>query len=157
MHAEESAFSSPTHQEILPLPVGELMSADDGYRIPERYSHIDQLAKSHGSTLKSPFMSLSFMALLVIPHLKLSDKGLFNSEILFSLLRFPLRIIFYLGVPSSPRRRDRVAAFMGTVSTHFSPRLSSRLLKDPRQPFRSLTQSTLITIEKVFLETDIFF
>jgi len=74
------SLSSPTHQEILPLPVGGLMSADDGYKIAERYSHIDQLAKSHGSTLKSPFMSLSFMALLVIPHLKLSDKGLFDGD-----------------------------------------------------------------------------
>ena len=65
---------------IVPLPVAGLMSTDDGYRVAEQYSLIDQAAKKAGSTLASPFMSLSFMALLVIPHLKLSDKGLFDGD-----------------------------------------------------------------------------
>jgi adenine deaminase len=65
---------------ILPLPVGGLMSADDGYKVAEQYATIDKAAKALGSTLSSPFMTLSFMALLVIPHLKLSDKGLFDGD-----------------------------------------------------------------------------
>ena len=65
---------------VLPLPVGGLMSAEDGYRIAELYSLIDRAAKEAGSKLSSPFMTLSFMALLVIPHLKLSDKGLFDGD-----------------------------------------------------------------------------
>lgn len=66
--------------KVLPLPVAGLMSADDGYSVARAYSAIDQLAKSMGSTLASPFMTLSFMGLLVIPSLKLSDKGLFNGD-----------------------------------------------------------------------------
>ena len=65
---------------VLPLPIGGLMSADDGYEVAEKYSAIDLAAKELGSTLSSPFMSLSFMALLVIPHVKLSDKGLFDGD-----------------------------------------------------------------------------
>jgi adenine deaminase len=65
---------------ILPLPVAGLMSMDDGYRVAESYTAIDHLAKGLGSTLAAPFMTLSFMALLVIPHLKLSDLGLFDGD-----------------------------------------------------------------------------
>lgn len=65
---------------IVPLPVGGLMSNEDGYKVAEQYSMIDKAAKEAGSTLGSPFMTLSFMALLVIPHLKLSDKGLFDGD-----------------------------------------------------------------------------
>lgn len=65
---------------ILPLPVAGLMSAEDGYKVAELYSAIDKAAKDAGSTLGSPFMTLSFMALLVIPHLKLSDLGLFDGD-----------------------------------------------------------------------------
>lgn len=63
---------------VLPLPVAGLMSAEDGYQVAEAYTTIDTLAKSLGSPLAAPFMTLSFMALLVIPYLKLSDKGLFD-------------------------------------------------------------------------------
>ena len=62
------------------LPVAGLMSAEDGYEVANRYSEIDRAAKHLGSTLSSPFMTLSFMALLVIPHLKLSDLGLFDGD-----------------------------------------------------------------------------
>lgn len=65
---------------VLPLPVAGLMSASDGYLVAEKYTAIDAMAKSLGSTLSAPFMTLSFMALLVIPHLKLSDKGLFDGD-----------------------------------------------------------------------------
>ena len=65
---------------VLPLPVAGLMSADDGYKVAEAYTQIDKAAKALGSTLSAPFMTLSFMALLVIPHLKLSDKGLFDGD-----------------------------------------------------------------------------
>lgn len=70
----------PGTELIVPLPVAGLMSAEDGYNVAQQYSMIDQAAKNVGSTLGSPFMSLSFMALLVIPHLKLSDKGLFDGD-----------------------------------------------------------------------------
>ncbi|RAU82175.1 adenine deaminase [Pontibacter arcticus] len=67
-------------EQVLALPVAGIMSAEDGYSVAEAYSAIDKLSKEMGSTLASPFMTLSFMALLVIPSLKLSDKGLFNGE-----------------------------------------------------------------------------
>lgn len=66
--------------EVLPLPVAGLMSNEDGYKIAEQYTKLDKAAKALGSTLSAPFMTLSFMALLVIPHLKLSDKGLFDGD-----------------------------------------------------------------------------
>ncbi|WP_109694734.1 adenine deaminase [Chitinophaga deserti] len=65
---------------ILPLPVAGLMSAGDGYDTALRYSQLDKAAKALGSKLDAPFMTLSFMALLVIPRLKLSDRGLFDGD-----------------------------------------------------------------------------
>jgi len=66
---------------VLALPVAGLMSNKDGYEIAESYTMIDNFAKEQlKSTLISPFMSLSFMALLVIPSLKLSDLGLFDGN-----------------------------------------------------------------------------
>ena len=67
-------------EEVLPLPVGGIMSPEDGYQVAEAYTRIDRMAKGMGSSLNSPFMTLSFMALLVIPDLKLSDKGLFDGK-----------------------------------------------------------------------------
>jgi adenine deaminase len=67
-------------ESILSLPVGGLMSMDDGYKVAADYTAIDKMARHLGSTLSSPFMTLSFMALLVIPHLKLSDLGLFDGD-----------------------------------------------------------------------------
>jgi adenine deaminase len=67
-------------QMVLGLPVAGLMSTADGYRVAASYTAIDAMAKALGSTLQSPFMTLSFMALLVIPHLKLSDLGLFDGD-----------------------------------------------------------------------------
>lgn len=65
---------------ILPLPVAGLMSIEDGYEVAKKYSAIDKAAKELGSKLSAPYMTLSFMALLVIPHLKLSDLGLFDGD-----------------------------------------------------------------------------
>jgi adenine deaminase len=65
---------------VIPLPVAGLMSDDDGYTVARQYKDIDGMAKAMGSTLEAPFMTLSFMALLVIPSLKLSDKGLFEGN-----------------------------------------------------------------------------
>ena len=65
---------------ILALPVAGLMSNEDGYKVADDYTAIDIMTKELGSTLTAPFMTLSFMALLVIPHLKLSDKGLFDGD-----------------------------------------------------------------------------
>ncbi|MBC7850969.1 MAG: adenine deaminase [Chitinophagaceae bacterium] len=65
---------------VVGLPVAGLMSHQDGKKVAEAYTQIDLMAKALGSSLSSPFMTLSFMALLVIPHLKLSDKGLFDGD-----------------------------------------------------------------------------
>jgi len=65
---------------VLGLPVAGLMTNKDPYDVAAAYTKIDKMAKALGSNLASPFMTLSFMALLVIPHLKLSDKGLFDGD-----------------------------------------------------------------------------
>jgi adenine deaminase len=78
-HPAPGMSAAPT-ELILPLPIAGLMSLDDGYRVAQAYTAIDHLAKGLGSTLAAPFMTLSFMALLVIPHLKLGDLGLFDGD-----------------------------------------------------------------------------
>jgi adenine deaminase len=65
---------------VLPLPVAGLMSNLDGYEVANRYSKLIEFAHNLGSKMNAPFMTLSFMALLVIPKIKLSDKGLFDGE-----------------------------------------------------------------------------
>ena len=68
-------------EKVLALPVAGLMSINNGYDVAAAYTEIDHFAKENlGSPLSAPFMTLSFMALLVIPHLKLSDKGLFDGD-----------------------------------------------------------------------------
>jgi len=74
------SVSSEGNTEVLPLPVAGIMTNEDGYIVADKYTAIDKLAKELGTELHAPFMSLSFMALLVIPHLKLSDKGLFDGS-----------------------------------------------------------------------------
>jgi len=56
------------------------MTDADAWLVADAYAELDREAKELGSTLAAPYMSLSFMALLVIPHLKLSDKGLFDGD-----------------------------------------------------------------------------
>jgi adenine deaminase len=66
---------------VLPLKVAGLMSTNDGFTVAEDYTNINNFViKVLGSSMEAPFMTLSFMALLVIPHLKLSDKGLFDGD-----------------------------------------------------------------------------
>lgn len=72
---------SETEEKIVSLPVAGIMSDKDAETIGENYADLDSMAKQLGSKLKAPYMTLSFMALLVIPSLKLSDKGLFNGDI----------------------------------------------------------------------------
>ncbi|WP_299116807.1 adenine deaminase [uncultured Winogradskyella sp.] len=71
---------SKTKENVVALPVAGIMSDKDAETIGKQYSELDQMAKELGSKLHAPYMSLSFMALLVIPSLKLSDKGLFNGQ-----------------------------------------------------------------------------
>ena len=68
------------YEELLPLPVAGLMSNKDGYAVAAAYDKLDKKAKALGSSLRAPYMTLSFMALLVIPDIKLSDKGLFDGR-----------------------------------------------------------------------------
>ncbi len=69
-----------TEMVAVPLPVAGLMSNADGYEVAAAYENVDALAKRLGSKLYAPFMTLAFMSLLVIPELKLSDRGLFDSS-----------------------------------------------------------------------------
>lgn len=66
--------------DVLELPIAGIMTNRPAEEVAEAYTRLDRAAKALGSTLKAPYMSLSFMALLVIPELKLSDKGLFNGK-----------------------------------------------------------------------------
>ena len=69
-------------QRVLPLPVAGIMTNIDGYQVAEAYAQIDRMVKAEmGCTLTAPFMTLSFMGLLVIPQLKLSDLGLFDGGV----------------------------------------------------------------------------
>jgi adenine deaminase len=67
-------------REVLPLEIAGLMAAGDGRAVARRYTELDAMAKRLGSGLRAPFMTLAFMALLVIPDLKLSDRGLFSGS-----------------------------------------------------------------------------
>ncbi|MFA6962831.1 MAG: adenine deaminase [Opitutaceae bacterium] len=79
--AEKGGLSvvGPRVKAVLPLPIAGLMSALDGREAARRYTLLDRTSKKLGSKLDAPFMTLSFMALLVIPDLKLSDRGLFSA------------------------------------------------------------------------------
>jgi adenine deaminase len=80
-----SLADGSTHN-VLPLPVAGIMTDADAYSVAQAYSRIDGQAKALGSQLAAPYMTLSFMALLVIPHLKMSDLGLFDGDA-FQLVR----------------------------------------------------------------------
>ncbi len=73
--------ASLAEQHVLPLPVAGLMSNKNGYEVARAYTQIVAFVKNTlGCTLTAPFMTLSFMALLVIPEIKISDKGMFNGK-----------------------------------------------------------------------------
>jgi adenine deaminase len=74
------SLSDGAVEQVLPLPVAGLMSNADAYEVAKAYDELDQKAKGLGSALRAPYMTLSFMALLVIPDIKLSDKGLFDGK-----------------------------------------------------------------------------
>lgn len=74
------SLADGTSTNILPLPVAGIMTDADAYEVADAYSKIDAQAKALGSKLSAPYMTLSFMALLVIPHLKMSDLGLFDGD-----------------------------------------------------------------------------
>ena len=105
-HGGISAVSDDKEM-VLPLPIAGLMSAEDGFKVAADYTSFNSFATNDlGSTMAAPFMTLSFMALLVIPHLKLSDKGLFDGD------------SFSLTLGPSPRsgeggREDYVKDFLG--------------------------------------------
>jgi adenine deaminase len=69
---------SEDEEKLLPLPVAGIMSDLSYEEVARRYRELDSFAKELGSRLTAPFMTLSFMALLVIPELKISDRGLFD-------------------------------------------------------------------------------
>jgi adenine deaminase len=71
---------SDEFQEVLSLPIAGIMSDEDGFIVAEKYARLNALARDLGTRLSAPFMALSFMALLVIPQLKLSDRGLFDGQ-----------------------------------------------------------------------------
>ncbi|MCX8055489.1 MAG: adenine deaminase [Ignavibacteria bacterium] len=72
--------ATPTESDVLPLPIAGLMSEMDYESTAALYKKLTEKAMELGTELRAPFMTLSFMALLVIPKLKLSDKGLFDGE-----------------------------------------------------------------------------
>ncbi len=69
-----------SEEKVVPLPVAGIMSDKSAVEIGKAYAELDAMAKQLGSKLSAPYMTLSFMALLVIPSLKLSDKGLFDGS-----------------------------------------------------------------------------
>lgn len=77
-HRGGLSFADNGGQDVLPLPIAGLMSAGSSAAVAGAYARLDAAAKDAGSGLRAPYMTLSFMALLVIPSLKLSDKGLFD-------------------------------------------------------------------------------
>ncbi|MDD5723437.1 MAG: adenine deaminase [Syntrophales bacterium] len=75
------AAVSGNREVLLPLPIAGIMSDKDYVSVANGYTRLDRMAKAMGSTrLRAPFMTLSFMALLVIPRMKMSDRGLFDAE-----------------------------------------------------------------------------
>ena len=74
------SYSNGGEMEVLPLPVAGIMSDQPAEKVAETYHRLSLKANELGSSLRAPYMSLSFMALLVIPSLKLSDKGLFDGD-----------------------------------------------------------------------------
>ena len=72
------SLANGKEEEVLGLPVAGIMTTDDGEKVAARYEFLDKRSKQLGAKLTSPYMTLSFCALLVIPQLKLSDKGLFD-------------------------------------------------------------------------------
>jgi adenine deaminase len=73
------SFVNRREKQLLKLPYAGIMTDEDGYSVASNYDFFDKMAKEMGSKLQAPFMTLSFMSLLVIPEIKISDKGLFDA------------------------------------------------------------------------------
>ena len=79
-HKGGVSLANGTEELVLPLPVAGIMSEKDGYEVAKAYEKLDVRSKELGVKLQAPYMTMSFCALLVIPELKLSDKGLFDGN-----------------------------------------------------------------------------
>jgi adenine deaminase len=79
-HKGGISLADGEHHRVLPLPIAGIMTDADAWTVADAYASLDRAAKDLGSSLSAPFTTLSFMALLVIPHLKLSDMGLFDGD-----------------------------------------------------------------------------
>jgi len=79
-HKGGISLANGTEELVLPLPVAGIMSEKDGYGVANAYEKLDLRSKALGVKLQAPYMTMSFCALLVIPELKLSDKGLFDGN-----------------------------------------------------------------------------
>ena len=74
------AVVSEDFSDSLSLPIAGLMSNEDAYDVARKLGILHNMVSTLGSGLKSPFMTMAFMALLVIPSIKISDKGLFDGD-----------------------------------------------------------------------------
>ena len=74
------AVVSEDFADSLPLPIAGLMSNKDAHEVAHKLDILHHMANALGCELKSPFMTMAFMALLVIPSIKISDKGLFDGD-----------------------------------------------------------------------------
>jgi len=74
------AVVNQQEHHLLALPVAGLMSLESGQQVAASYQQLDKIAKELGCQLTAPFMTLAFMALLVIPELKIGDQGLFDGR-----------------------------------------------------------------------------
>jgi adenine deaminase len=74
------AVASVDFEDSLPLPIAGLMSNEDAYDVADKLGNLQNMANALGCQLASPFMTMGFMALLVIPSIKISDKGLFDAD-----------------------------------------------------------------------------
>lgn len=79
---EKGGLAVKNNKEIikLPLPIAGIMSASDGETVASLWETLTEELKQMGCKLDSPFMTLSFMSLIVIPELKIGEQGLFDYE-----------------------------------------------------------------------------
>ena len=71
---------SEDFSDSLPLPIAGLMSNEDVYDVADKLGILHNMVKALGCQVEAPFMTMAFMALLVIPSIKISDKGLFDGD-----------------------------------------------------------------------------
>ncbi|ADE53871.1 adenine deaminase [Coraliomargarita akajimensis] len=78
-----------TREQVLPLPIAGLMSDGDAWQTGQQFEELTKMVRASGCPMRSPFMTLSFMALLVIPELKIGDLGLFDVNRFQATTLFP--------------------------------------------------------------------